>query len=265
MSKNTGIVTLETTDYDVFKKVQGNRALSERNVKSIVKNIQNFGLKPTVVIVNEKMEVIDGQHRVEALKRLNLPVLYQVHPGLSLIDCVAMNTSGSLWDNNDYINSYVEMGEPEYVELRRLSKLFPEFTSSNIAVILNSKTTTKIGALIKHGTLVLDYHGAEAEERLNYVKSLCDAMPNFVGRREVLLVVLARIMGLEGVEKDRLQEQIQKYGSIIITDIVDNRGCLMKLEDVYNYHKATRVRFISEYYQIYEDSRRPKHLKIKEA
>lgn len=66
--------TYITRDYSVFKYLKGNRGINLKNVNSIVDNVRDNGLLPTIVIVNENMEVIDGQHRIEAFKQLNLPV-----------------------------------------------------------------------------------------------------------------------------------------------------------------------------------------------
>ena len=256
----TKIITYKSQNYSAFKKILGNRELSERNVKAIIKNIKTNGLKPTIVIVNEKMEVIDGQHRIEALKRLKLPVLYQIHEGLTLEDCVAMNTSGVNWKAEDYIDSYAEMGNEHYVNLKWFTRMFPEFTATNIAVILNSKTSARVGVNIKHGTLTLQYTGKEAEDRLHYMQEIYNAMPNFVGRKECLFTVLSRVMDLPSVDPNRLKEQMLKYGELV-SNVVDIKSCLNKVEDVYNYRKATKVRFISQYYELYEDSKRPHHRK----
>ena len=248
----TNIVTYKTKEYGMFKSITGNRDISERNVKGIMKNIRDHGLKPTIVIVNENMEVIDGQHRIEALKRLNLPVYYQIHKGLTLEDCIAMNTSATVWNCKDYIDSYAEIGNSNYVELKRLSALYPEFTPNNIVAILNNKTTTRVGQI------ELDYTGSEAESRLNYISAIYKTLKSFTGRKDCLFVVLARVMDLQCIDKRRLHEQMLKYG-YLLSDIVDIKSCLLKVEEVYNYRKSVKVRFISQYYEKYEDTYRPRN------
>lgn len=250
--KITKYVTYETTNYSSFKRINGNRDLSENNVKGIIKNVQKNGLKPTIVIVNEKMEIIDGQHRVEAMKRLGLPVYFQIHKGLDLKDCIAMNTNAKTWASLDYVDSYSELENEDYLELKRLSELYPEFTYNNIITIINACTTGSLSKIIKNGELELRYKGKEAEERLDYVKKLKPYFSNVTGRRECLFSTLSRTMDLPLVDKSRLEEQIIKYG-LMMKDIVDMKGCLTQLEDIYNYRKATKVRFISLYFETYED------------
>ncbi|WP_299997811.1 ParB N-terminal domain-containing protein, partial [uncultured Clostridium sp.] len=63
-----------TKDYLIFKKLEGNRPVVNRRVNKIIASIQNVGYITSPLIVNEKMEVIDGQGRLEALEQLKMPV-----------------------------------------------------------------------------------------------------------------------------------------------------------------------------------------------
>ena len=248
----TKIITYKTENYSKFKKILGNRELSESNIKNIIKNIKENGLKPTIVIVNEKFEIIDGQHRIEAFKRLHLPVYYQVYEGLTLADCLAMNTNGKVWTCNDYVDSYAQMGKQDYIDLKWYSRMYPEFTLNSLATVLCNKSHGRTGDNIRKGMLQLIYKGKEAEERLEYICNIYKQLKNFTGRRECFLLVLSRVMNLPSIDRKRLLEQMTKYG-YLMTDVVDNKSCLAKFEEIYNYKKATKIRFISQYYEIYED------------
>ena len=84
-------IVLRTSDYSVFNIMTGNRDVPEIRVRKIKDSIQKNGYIFNPIICNEKMEVVDGQGRLEALKRLGLPVEYIVHPGLTVSDCIVMN------------------------------------------------------------------------------------------------------------------------------------------------------------------------------
>ena len=64
----------ETTDYDIFKRLEGNRADIERRAKKVIKSIKAVGQIKAPIIVNERFEIIDGQARAEAFRRLGLPI-----------------------------------------------------------------------------------------------------------------------------------------------------------------------------------------------
>ena len=59
----------ETTSYSQFKTMEGNRAVKDGRVNKIVESINKIGYVLSPILVNEKMEVIDGQGRLSALER----------------------------------------------------------------------------------------------------------------------------------------------------------------------------------------------------
>ena len=61
---------LETTDYGMFKPLLGNR--DRKSESKIIDSIQRVGYIISPLIVNEKMEVIDGQNRLAALESLTM-------------------------------------------------------------------------------------------------------------------------------------------------------------------------------------------------
>ena len=66
-----------TTDYDIFKQLLGNREINYNHVRRLIKSMQEEYLIVPIQ-VNEKMEVIDGQHRIAACKELGFPIYYMI-------------------------------------------------------------------------------------------------------------------------------------------------------------------------------------------
>lgn len=66
------------------------------------------------ILVNENMEVIDGQHRLEALRELGESVYYIVADGLRLGDVQTLNTLSRNWGPIDYAKSYIETGNKDH-------------------------------------------------------------------------------------------------------------------------------------------------------
>lgn len=113
----------KTSDYSIFKKHENNRALSEININSLVFSIKSQNLlafRP--ILVNERMEVIDGQHRLEAAKRLQLEIFYQIKKDSCHEDIVLLNNNQKQWEFIDYLNYYCSLGNPEYIKLRDFIK-----------------------------------------------------------------------------------------------------------------------------------------------
>lgn len=69
----------ETNEYGLFKNLSGNRFVDHSG--KIAESMKERGLLLAPIIVNEKKEIIDGQNRFEACKKLNLPVYYVIAEG----------------------------------------------------------------------------------------------------------------------------------------------------------------------------------------
>lgn len=100
----------------MFKNITGNRTINKSHVKRLM---LIFGAYPqrlqlVPILVNEKKEVIDGQHRLEAATRLEVPVYYRVVKGLTLEDCQALNSNAKMWTPIDYARAYCENGNKAY-------------------------------------------------------------------------------------------------------------------------------------------------------
>ncbi len=105
-----------TQDYTIFKRIKGNRDIYKSHVKTLT---EMFKYKPNTlsynpVLVNDKLEVIDGQHRIEAAKKAKAPVYYIIQKDLGLKDIQALNSNTKPWGPIDYAKSYEELGKNDY-------------------------------------------------------------------------------------------------------------------------------------------------------
>lgn len=116
--------TLTTTDYSIFKRLPGNRDVSEQRVLRIMESIQTIGWVSNPILVNENMEVIDGQGRLEALKRMLAPVEYRVLRGANIRHCRMMNDVNTAWVGKEFIRSFAETGDEGYKLLWQLMTQF---------------------------------------------------------------------------------------------------------------------------------------------
>lgn len=161
----------QTDDYSLFKKLEGNR--DAKNITAIKKSMEKVGVLLDPILINEKYEVIDGQHRLEALKQLGMPVNFMIQEGIGLEECRLMNTGQRNWGSMDYVKSYAESGNVNY---QRILQLYAEYgkdfgLDGIVAIALEPKEG---GSLLwaKQGDLHLPERGYEiACKRLNYLRS----------------------------------------------------------------------------------------------
>ena len=106
---------LSTKLYSKFKVIGGNRAIHEKHLQTLMASISDTNmLESNPIIVNKNMEVIDGQHRLEAAKRMHLEIHYVVAPDAKVKEVQRLNTAVKRWDLRDYAISYSLTGNKEY-------------------------------------------------------------------------------------------------------------------------------------------------------
>lgn len=109
-----------TKDHSIFNKLSGNRNINNNHLKSLVASMKKenlLALKP--ILVNELMEVVDGQHRLEAAKELDLEIYYLIISKTGARQVSRINSHQKNWKNEDYLNLYVEaFASEEYIKLK---------------------------------------------------------------------------------------------------------------------------------------------------
>lgn len=102
-----------TTDYDQFSLIEGNRPLNKGLILSLEESILNEGnyLETQPIIVNEKMEIIDGQHRWAVAKNLQKELFYIVSKGATLREAKIWNSRKRQWLSVDYLRAYLQQGD----------------------------------------------------------------------------------------------------------------------------------------------------------
>lgn len=107
-----------TKDYSVFKHMVGNRDVSEKHVRTLMTSMNRGNLiKYQTILVNEDMEILDGQHRFEACKRLGLHVHYKIVPNGTYKIPAILNHATREWKFNDYLDNFAINEHLDYVKL----------------------------------------------------------------------------------------------------------------------------------------------------
>lgn len=111
-----------TKDYDKFGKVLGNRKLNKLNIKNLTAVINKTeDIRP--IEVNEKYEVIDGQHRLEVAKTKKIAVPYYIIRKADLGTVQTLNSNSKIWNKDDFMESWIEKGKKDY-------KIYKDFKNS---------------------------------------------------------------------------------------------------------------------------------------
>ena len=80
-----------TFKYEMFHFIEGNRSIDHED--RIEKSIRTSGLLVQPILVNQNMEVIEGQNRYQACKNLGLPIYYVIQDGIGLDEVKSLNSA----------------------------------------------------------------------------------------------------------------------------------------------------------------------------
>jgi hypothetical protein len=117
-------------DLDTISDINS-RLDTERELRNLAKElrlVESFNVKHLIcpIIVNEKMQVIDGQHRLQASRETGSPVHYIVVAGYGIEEVQRLNNNQKNWTKADFLEMYCAQGVRVYLEFKDFSNAFPE-------------------------------------------------------------------------------------------------------------------------------------------
>lgn len=244
----------ETWDYDMFKTLDGNRDVNNGRVLKTIESIEKYGWLTNPILVNEKFEVIDGQGRLEALRRLNLPVEFIIEPGIGRKECQGLNHFQKNWSLDDYVNSFVTDGNENYIWLRKMLKKYkklPKAVIYSIAVYkCDSAATRYYNEKLENGLFeISETEKKIVDDALFYLDRFADTVKYIGGRADRFYSAILFLYKLDSIDNDRLCRVINnsRYDGLISSGTTE--GYIQQFEILYNRNltKAKRIDMTHEY------------------
>lgn len=238
----------KTKNYKLFKRLDGNRELYEPNVKKLVKSISQRGYIGQPVMVNENFEIIDGQHRFEALKRLGMEIPYEVRKGYGLLEMQRLNESQKEWSVKDTILSEAKMGNQSYKWLVELYEDYSSFGYTRLASICKNKTSNgNVTKSIKQRWFTITYEEYQnARGCCEWLAQIDTILSTYHGRKTRMLDALTWCYFNEHIDNKKLLDKIEKHFLKTVKNLGSVSQCLLDIETIYNKYNTV------EYTPIYE-------------
>lgn len=102
-----------------------NRNLDNNNLKNLKTSMEKRNLLPyNPIIVDSNYNVIDGQHRLQICKELQLPVYYVIAEDYKDHDVILLNINSKKWALNDYIGYHSDHGQDSYNWLEQTAEKY---------------------------------------------------------------------------------------------------------------------------------------------
>ena len=235
-----------TKDYEMFKILQGNRDKYRNAAYNRLKlSMEKKHILSSAIIVNEHMEIIDGQHRFWVCQELGLEVPYTIEVGATRDDAQLLNTAGRYWNIYDHLNAYADSGMKDYQTTLNFISKYGFNMDESMALLSNSTSATgDIRFKFRGGTFkVKDLHLAnkQANDILSF-ESLYDGV-----RRRSFVYAMLTCFSIPNFDVKRLRSKL-KYQKNKLSLVNTKDGCLKELQTIYNYNSTEnkRLRLISD-------------------
>ena len=241
----------KTYDYSLFKKLKGNRDIVESSLKGITKSIEEDGYSHNLVQVNEKMEIVDGQHVARACMAHSLPIFYYIVEGANINDVTVMNTHRKNWGFDQWLNRYVTYQFQEYKIYKHFYELWGFDHWSTIFLLCRTKGIRSRGTLKKtfeSGKLKIE----TLEEGKAWAKRIMDIKPFYSNyNRRAFIQAMIRVFH----DSSYNHKTFLKKLSLVRDRLYDCSTVglyLQRIDDIMNYQRPRNQRV--NFYQHWGDS-----------
>ncbi len=228
-----------TNDFDRFNLVGENREVNERHVKKLMDKIEaNNLLRLNPIIVDANMSVIDGQHRLEAAKRLNVPIWFIMDDTVSATDISDLNAGRKNWSLMDYVTFWTVRKQPGYDVLSRYINNYPFIPLTSLVELLSS-TGRRDRADIEQGRVNVKNQN-EADKVLGYLSAIRNYSD--LAYTGAFIKALIRIYRTGEYDHERMMRKISMQPRALVK-CVNTAQYVAMLEELYNYHERDKVRW----------------------
>ena len=237
---------LFTKDYGMFKILQGNRDKYKNSAYNRLKvSMKKKHIQSSAIIVNENMEIIDGQHRFWVCQELGLEVPYIIEVGATRDDAQLLNTAGRYWNIYDHLDAYANNGMKDYkVTLGFINKHGFNIEEA-LALLTNTIATTgDMRYKFRDGSFKvkdLNLANKQAQDILSF-ESLYDGV-----RRRSFVYAMLTCFSIPEFDVERLRSKLT-YQKNKLSLVNTKDVCLKELQVIYNYNSKDekRLRLISD-------------------
>ena len=226
-----------TRSYSIFNSIIGNRNLDSKNLKRIKESINEIGLQMPI-LVNENNSIIDGQHRLQAAKELEIPITYIVSKDSCEQNIDQLQISKK-WTALDFCNRNALKGNKDCQKALKMAEEW--FTETNgklskintLSLLNDSHMHSCIGNLRKNTykiNVLKGYRVYEAATILNYNKN-----ESFNAYTYKILLTLKRLDSkFSGLDFKIITKLATKHYLQSYTNNVEQYNYLL---DLYNKYK----------------------------
>ncbi len=224
-----------TTDYTLFKPIEGNRNKNLLHLNRLKKSMADTYLF-TVIIVNEKHEIIDGQHRFDVISELGLPLNYIVCKGYGLNEVHILNQNSKTWTSDDYMEGYCKLGYQDYIQYRTFKNTYG-IGHYECMWLLNGVQLSKPTEVFYQGLFKVNNY-VEAE---SLIEKIMLVEPYYADwRRRSFILAMLQLLKNPNFEFTEFLQKLKLQPTAMVDCSTTNQYVSL-IEEIYNYRRRDKI------------------------
>lgn len=172
----------DLTNFGKFKMLETNRVVDELHAHFLQRQMEKKGnlMDKFPAEVSESGEILDGQHRLIAVRARGEPFSYLITNG-NIDTIIARNNGSKNWGWRDYIHTWATRGNESYIRLAKLVELYPWISFSVLGLTTmkvidrNFNRKLKIKEIFNEGEIQVSAEDfANAQKHLAMIQDLME-------------------------------------------------------------------------------------------
>lgn len=229
----------KTNNYSMFKSIGSNRKLNPLNYGKLLRSMGEEQLI-IPICVNEKYEVIDGQHRLRACEELGLSVYYYVLDGYSVEQMKRANLVSANWKKDDFLNAYTNEGQGAYLEFADMKIRYGLNTSDLLKIIarLQYRSVATTGVEFEEGKLSIK--DEEVDMLNNFLTALEDFSFFIDYKRSKFVSAFLELYFFNGYNHEQMVARLQTRKSALEVQITKDDYIKILTNKIYSFGATKR-------------------------
>jgi hypothetical protein len=200
-------------DYDRFTLSEFNRvpSLSKKLSESIKKNDLT---QYNPILVDNRLVIIDGQHRFLVCMELGLPIYFIISNEVMINDAADINQASKNWSTLDYIIHYYKRGVESYVKLVEYSEKYGLHTTNLLAL---GKGSVDKNQTVTDLTKAGKFKFKMSDEKINELLSNFQVFREFYDFADTTIFFKAyiRVASLNGYSPEKMLNKLKEASGIV--------------------------------------------------
>lgn len=233
----------KTNDLSIFKQIDGNRVPNLQHIRRLADSIRVYGMKCNPILVNERMQVIDGQHRLMAAKESESFVYYIIVNGYSLNEVHTLNLNQKNWTKKDFMEGYANMGIKSYIKLKEFIQKNEDFSMPVCMAFCNNTTDNSHNKLGTNLEVFEDgsWKGRDfnlGQEWANKIRMIEPYYKNY--NTSVFVGTMITLFKNENFDFNEFMHKL-RLQPMALVDCRNREQYKTLIEDIYNYKSRNKI------------------------